>query len=110
MVSGFVPEQYAVYLCQLDPTVGVEMRKIRPCVIVSPEQMHRVLKTVIVAPMTTTITNFPTRVRTSFAGRVGEIALDQLRALDHIRFIKRLGNLDGSTIARLKRALEVLFS
>jgi mRNA interferase MazF len=97
VVSRPIAERFAVHLVKLDPTIGAEMRKIRPCVVVSPEEMHRVLLTVIIAPMTGT-------------GKAGEIALDQIRAVDSIRLGRRLGKLDDETIARLKDGLEKLFS
>ena len=110
MVSRAIAERFAVHLVRLDPTIGAEMRKIRPCVVISPEDMHEILLTVIIAPMTGTQTAFPTRVPTMFAGRRGEIALDQLRAVDHSRLGKRLGRLDAATTALLKQALADLFS
>lgn len=109
MVSRLIAERFAVYLVRLDPTVGAEMRKTRPCVVVSPEAMHRNVYTVIIAPMTGTLTGFPTRVRSTFDGRAGEIALDQMRAVDLVRIGKRLGRLDTATIRALTRALADLF-
>jgi mRNA interferase MazF len=110
VVSRIVAERFAVHLVRLDPTVGAEMRKTRPCVVVSPESMHRHVLTVIIAPLTGSITNFPTRVRSTFAGKPGEIALDQMRAVDFIRLGKRLGQLDAATAVALKKALADLFA
>jgi mRNA interferase MazF len=106
MVSRPIAERFAVYLVRLDPTVGAEMRKTRPCVVVSPEQMHRNLHTVIIAPMTGTLTGFPSRVRSNFAGKRGEIALDQIRALDY----SRIGKLDAATTLAVLDGLADLFS
>jgi mRNA interferase MazF len=110
VVRRLVAERFGVYMVRLDPTVGSEMRKTRPCVVLSPEEMHRNVLTVIVAPLTSTITGFPTRVRSTFDGKPGEIALDQMRALDHSRFGRRLGSVDAATAARLTDALADLFS
>jgi mRNA interferase MazF len=109
LVSRFVAEQFAVYLARLDPTVGAEMRKTRPCVVISPDSMHRNLYTVIIAPLTGTITHFPTRVPSTFGGKPGEIALDQIRALDIARFGRRLGRIDPATVRALKDKLVELF-
>jgi mRNA interferase MazF len=86
------------------------MRKTRPCVVLSPDAMHRNLFTVIIAPLTSTATRFPTRVPSTFAGKPGEIALDQMRAVDVTRFGKRLGRLDPGTVRVLKDALAELFA
>ena len=110
MVSRFVAERFAVYLVRLDPTVGAEMRKTRPCVVLSPEVMHQHVFTVIIAPLTGTVTNFPTRVGSTFAGKRGEIALDQMRAVDHSRLGKRLGRVDSNTALALTEALAELFA
>lgn len=110
MVSRLVAVRFDVYLVKLDPTVGAEMRKTRPCVIISPEEMHRNVFTVIIAPLTGTKTRFPTRVACAFGGRPGEIALDQLRAVDLARVGKRLGRLDSATSQALTDALAKLFS
>jgi len=86
-----VIHRFEVYLINLDPTVGSEIKKIRPCVIVSPDEMNRHIRTVIVAPMTTKGQPYPTRVPCRFAGKQGQIALDQLRAVDRTRLMKRKG-------------------
>ncbi|HEY7116627.1 MAG TPA: type II toxin-antitoxin system PemK/MazF family toxin [Tepidisphaeraceae bacterium] len=100
---------FDVYLVQLDPAIGVEMRKARPCVIVSPEIMHRHVRTVIVAPLTSHPKQYPTRVRCRFAGRPGEVALDHVRAVDRSRLLKRLGTIDGPTAARVRVGLVNMF-
>lgn len=110
MVKRLVAVRFDVHLVRLDPAEGAEMRKTRPCVVVSPDPMHRNLYTVIVAPMTGTLTAFPTRVRTTFGGKSGEIALDQLRAVDVARLGRRLGRLDAATVRRLTDALSDFFA
>jgi mRNA interferase MazF len=101
--------QFSVYIVKLDPTVGVEMRKARPCVVVSPETMHRWVQSVIIAPMTSTQTGYPTRVASNFQGRPGEIALDQMRSVDTKRLAKHLGQLDAATSRAVKKSLLELF-
>jgi mRNA interferase MazF len=88
-----VAERFEVYLVTLDPTVGSEIKKTRPCLIVSPNDMNRHLATVIVAPMTTKGRTYPTRVPCEFQGKIGEIVLDQLRTVDRTRLVKRLGRI-----------------
>lgn len=109
MVSRVFAVRYDVYLVRLDPAVGAEKRKTRPCVVVSPEEMHRNLYTVIIVPMTRTSTGFPSRVRSTFGGKSGELALDQMRAVDVSRLDKRLGQLDPKTARTLADALVELF-
>jgi len=104
-----VIERFGVYLVTLDPTVGAEMRKSRPCVAVSPDEMHRHLDTVIIAPLTTKRRGYPTRVPCIFAGRNGEIALDQIRAVDQSRLKKRIGKLDAATASTTSRRLVRMF-
>jgi mRNA interferase MazF len=105
MVSRPIAVRFDVYLVRLDPTIGAEMRKTRPCVIISPQEMNRTVLTVIIAPMTSTTARFPWRVPCRFAGRSGEIALDQLRSVDILRLGKRLGQLDKATSIVLTDAL-----
>ena len=87
------PGRFEVWLVNLDPTVGAEITKTRPAVVVSPDEMNRRLRTAIVAPMTTTVRWWPSRVAVRFRGKVGEVALDQLRAVDRERLARRLGRL-----------------
>ena len=87
------PQRSEVWLVSLEPTVGSEIRKTRPCVIVSPNETNRLLRTVIVAPLTSTIKNYPTRLNIVFQNRNSSIALDQIRTVDKSRFIKKLGNI-----------------
>lgn len=89
-------KRFDVYLVNLDPTIGKEIRKTRPCLIVSPDELNRHIATVIVAPMTTRGRDYPTRVPCRFQGRDGQIVLDQLRAVDKVRLIKHLGRVSAS--------------
>ena len=99
-------EQYSVWLVNLDPTVGSEIRKTRPALVISPDEMNEVLKTVIVAPMTTKIRGWPTRVKISFQGKEGEIALDQIRTIDKRRLVKQLGKIDAHKALEVKAVLK----
>lgn len=104
-------KRFDVVLTNLDPTIGSEIKKIRPVVIVSPDSMNLSrLKTVIVAPMTSIIQeNFPTRVMTKFKSKKGQVALDQLRAIDRSRFIQQLGALDKETQNNVLHILMEMF-
>ena len=104
------PRRYDVHLVNLDPTIGTEMRKTRPCVVVSPDVMNDSLRTVIVAPMTSRVRRYPNRVRQTFQGAEGEIALDQLRTVDRSRLTRRLGALDRSTAETVASRLVSMFT
>ena len=90
-----VIERFNVFLVRLDPATGAETSKTRPCVVVSPDELNRAVSTVIIAPMTTVRRGWPTRVELTFQSKTGEIALDQIRAVDKARLVKRLGKLDS---------------
>jgi len=90
-----VVQRFDVWLVTLDPTVGSEIRKTRPALVVSPDEMNAHISTVIIAPMTTKGRNYPTRVPCTFQGKTGEVVLDQLRTVDKTRLVKRLGRLDA---------------
>jgi mRNA interferase MazF len=90
-------KRFDIYLINLDPTLGSEIQKTRPCVIISPDEMNDYIKTVIVAPMTTKGKIYPTRVKCNFQGKEGLIVLDQIRTVDKIRLVKKLGVLDSYT-------------
>ena len=92
-----VIERFQIFLVSLDPATGAETAKSRPCVVVSPDELNRAVSTVIIAPMTTVQRGWPTRVAVTFQGKTGEIALDQIRAVDKVRLVKRLGKLDAAT-------------
>jgi len=101
-----VIKQYDVFLVSLDPTIGHEIKKSRPCVIISPDEMNKHIATVIIAPMTTQSHDYPTRVRVKFQNREGWIVLDQIRTIDKRRLIKRLGNLETQTIHKIKSIIK----
>jgi mRNA interferase MazF len=86
-------KRFEVWLVNLDPTIGSEIQKTRPCLVVSPDEMNRHIGTVIVAPMTTKGRSYPTRVPCRFQGKAGQIVLDQLRTVDKARLVKRLGQI-----------------
>jgi mRNA interferase MazF len=105
-----VIERFAVFLVALDPALGAETAKTRPCVIVSPDDVNEALATVIIAPMTTVRRRWPTRPAVTFQGKTGEIALDQMRAVDKSRLIKRLGRIDRTTTTAVLETLSELFA
>lgn len=90
---GMGVKRFDVYLVNLDPTIGTGIKKARPCVIMSPDEMNRHIATVIVAPMTTKGRTYPTRVSCVFEGKEGEVVLDQIRTIDKSCLVKKLGNL-----------------
>ena len=99
-----------VYLVRLDPTLGSEIQKTRPCVVVSPDELNAHLHTVIVAPMTTAGRAYPWRIRCRFQNRSGYVALDQLRTVDRERLVKRLGELSASTMTEVLGTLQEMFA
>ena len=101
---------YDVHLINLDPTIGSEIQKKRPCVVISPNEMNRRLRTVIVAPMTTKGQSYPTRVACRFAGKDGQVVLDQIRTVDTQRLVKKLGTLDQTTSETVLEVLQEMFS
>lgn len=98
--------QYMIYLINLAPTIGYEIEKTRPCLVISPDEMNRNIQTVIIAPMTTKSHNYPTRVRLSFQNKNGWIVLDQIRAVDKKRLIKKLGCIEKSAIVEVKSIIK----
>lgn len=98
-----------VWLVALDPTVGSEIQKTRPCVVISPPEMHDYLKTAVVAPMTTGSRNAAYRIPLTFQGKQGLILLDQIRTLNKSRLVKRLGAIHPSTLERTLRTLQAVF-
>lgn len=99
-----------IWLAQLDPTVGSEIRKTRPCVVISPDDMNEHLRTVIVAPMTTGSRPAGFRVALTFQGKQGLVVLDQIRTLDRARLVKRLGALRPPTLALILKTLQTMFA
>ncbi len=104
-----VVKRFDVYLVALDPTMGSEIQKTRPCLVVSPDEMNRHIATVIVAPMTTQGRPYPSRVSCLFEGKGGQVVLDQLRTMDKIRLVKHLGQIDAETQTAVLGTLAKLF-
>ncbi|MDP2423935.1 MAG: type II toxin-antitoxin system PemK/MazF family toxin [Bacteroidales bacterium] len=102
-------DQYSIVLVNLDPVSGSESGKIRPCVILSPNEMNRHLRTIVIAPMTSTLKNYPTRVRVQHNNQEGRIAIDQIRTIDKQRIIKVLGSLQGSEVSQCKKVMSEAF-
>ena len=102
--------RFEVYLVNLDPTMGSEIRKKRPCAVLSPDEMNQHIRTVIVAPMTTKGQAYPTRVECRFRGKLGQVVLDQIRTVDKPRLVKRLGRLDRRTADRVLSVLGEMFA
>ena len=102
--------RYDVYLVDLDPTQGSEIRKTRPCAVVSPDEMNRHIRTVIVAPMTSARRDYPTRVDVTFQRKKGQVVLDQIRALDKARLLKHLGRLPESRAREVADVLQRMFA
>lgn len=107
---AMVVNRFDVYLINLDPTVGSEIKKIRPCLIISPDEMNRHIRTVIVAPMTTAGKEYPTRIPCTFKKKKGQIVIDQIRTIDKSRLIKRLGTIDPKTQLEVIAVLQRLFA
>jgi mRNA interferase MazF len=107
---GMVVKRFDICLVNLDPTIGKEIKKIRPCLIISPDQSNMWLDTVIIIPLTSTLKNYPTRVRCIFQQKKGEIAVDQLRAIDTARIVKKIGKLDLATSKKVCDLLQTMFA
>jgi mRNA interferase MazF len=107
---AMVVKRFDVYLINLDPKIGGEIRKTRPCVLISPDEMNRFIRTVIVAPMTTKGTSFPTRVACKFRGQHGQVVLDQIRTVDKSRLVKKLGKLESQTQEQVLSILGEMFA
>ena len=105
-----VVKRFEIYFADLDPTMGSEINKTRPCLIVSADDINRALNTVIVAPLTSTIRNYPTRVNCLVSGKNGQIALDQLRAIDKQRLSEKLEVLDPKTGKLVLEVIAEMFS
>jgi mRNA interferase MazF len=104
-----VIRRFEVYVVNLDPTVGHEIRKARPCLVVSPDEMNRGIRTVIVSPMTTKGRPYPSRVPCRLQGKAGHVALDQIRTVDQTRLVKRIGRIDARTGAAVLAVLREMF-
>jgi mRNA interferase MazF len=105
-----VAKRFDVFLVNLDPTIGREIRKTRPCLVVSPNEMNRYAGTVIIAPMTTKGQPYPTRIPCQFQGKRGQIVLDQLRTVDKRRLVRRLGRISPSAQRGVLASLADLFA
>lgn len=102
-------KQYQIVLVNLNPTIGSEIKKTRPCVIISPDEMNKFLSTIIVAPMTTTSKKYPTRIEVKHDQKIGWIVLDQVRTIDKQRIVKVLGRLSQPEIKEVKLIIKETF-
>lgn len=109
MVAGS-PLRDEIWLVSLDPTQGSEMRKTRPSLVISPDEMNRHLRTVLIAPMTTVERPYPTRVSLTFQGKRGQVALDQIRAVDRQRLVRRMGKASSATAQAVSGVLIEMFA
>ena len=107
---AMVVNRFDVYLINLDPAVGSEIQKTRPCLIISPDEMNRHIRTVIVAPMTTAGNDYPTRISCKLKKKKGQIVLDQIRTIDKTRLIKKLGSINPETQLEVISVLQQLFA
>ena len=107
---GMVVQRFDVFLVNLDPTVGREIQKTRPCLVISPDEMNRYIATVIVAPMTTKGRSYPTRVPCQFQGKKGQVVLDQIRTVDKARLVKQLGRLAPDEQSAVLETLAEMFA
>jgi mRNA interferase MazF len=107
---ALVVSRFDVFLVNLDPTQGHEIKKTRPCLIISPDEMNRFIGTAIIAPMTTKGHDYPSRVPVTFQRRKGQIVLDQIRTVDKSRLIKRLGGIDKETAQKVSDVLQEIFA
>jgi len=105
-----VIKRFEIYLINLDPTIGSEIRKTRPCLIVSPDEINNNLNTLIIAPLTSVKKNYPTRVDCKFKNKSGQIVLDQIRTIDKKRLIKKLGEVNPGIQIRVLETLNKIFS
>ncbi len=105
-----VVKRFEVYLVKLDPTVGSEIHKTRPCLVISPDEINRFINTIIVAPMTTKERPYPTRVPLKFKSKRGHVVLDQIRTVDKTRLVKKLGQVDSQTQRAVLSLLNEMFS
>jgi len=105
-----IANRFDVYLANLDPTVGSEIKKNKPCLVISPDEMNSHIRTVIVAPMTTAGKDYPTRISCTFKKKKGQIVLDQIRTIDKTRLVKKLGIINPGTQLKVITTLQRLFS
>ncbi|MCK9296721.1 MAG: type II toxin-antitoxin system PemK/MazF family toxin [Desulfobulbaceae bacterium] len=105
-----VVKRFDVYLVNLDPTIGSEIQKTRPCLVISPDEMNRNIRTVIIAPMTSAQKEYPTRVSCTFRKKQGQIVLDQVRTVDKARLIQKMGTIDPKAQLDVISVLQRLFA
>lgn len=110
MVSQSAVRRFDVFLISLDSTKGSEIKKTRPCLVISPDEMNQHIRTVIIAPMTSTLKPYPTRVTTIFQGKQGQIVLDQIRTVDKQRLVKKLGGISNASQSKVLNTLQSMFS
>lgn len=101
--------QYQIVLVNLDPTIGSEIKKTRPCVVISPDEINKNLNTIVVAPMTTKSKNYPTRIKIKHNKQEGWIAIDQIRTIDKVRVVKSFEKLSDKEIIRIKEIIKETF-
>ncbi len=104
-----VVNRFDIFIVALDPTLGSEIKKTRPCVVISPDEMNHNIKTVIIAPMTSAIKNYPSRIPLEFQGKKGQIVLDQIRTVDKTRLVKKAGRLKKNTYEKVASTLQEMF-
>ena len=102
--------RFDIYYVNLDPTIGSEIKKTRPCVIISPNEMNHNIRTVIIAPLTSKLRNYPTRVPCRVEGKQGQIVIDQIRTVDKLRLVKKIGTLNKLTQTKVLNVLKEMFS
>jgi mRNA interferase MazF len=102
--------RFDVWLVNFEPSVGAEIKKLRPALVISPDEMNKILATVIVVPLTSTIKEYPSRIPTDFDNRTGEIMLDQIKSIDKSRLVKKLGVLDEQEAIAVCQVLEIMFA
>lgn len=110
MVAHENVQRFDVYLVSLDPSEGAEIKRTRPALIISPDEMNRHIRTVIIAPLTSTIKNYPTRVTTTIDGKQGQVVLDQIRTIDKHRLIRKLGTISSTASEEVLTVLQEMFA
>jgi mRNA interferase MazF len=103
-------KRFEIYWINLDPTIGCEIKKLRPCLIISPDELNQNLNTVIIAPLTTTFRAYPSRLNLNFNGKKGQIVLDQIRTVDKSRLVEQAGSISRSTAKKVIDLLLEIFS
>lgn len=98
--------QYKIVIINLDPTIGSEIKKARPCIVISPNEMNHYLCTIVIAPLTTTLKKYPTRIKIEHKNINGMVAIDQIRTVDKQRIVKVIGDLNNEEIKEIKRIIE----